>query len=337
MYETGKSRLITAEMKKYKINILGICESRWTGSGQVKLSTGEKVLYSGHEEDGAPHTQGVAFMLSGPAQRALIGWEAHCPRIIIASFRTTKKRVNINVIQCDAPTNDADEEEKVNFYQQLQTVVQSRSRRNIMLLLMGDLNAKISYDNRGYEEVMGTQGLGEMNENGDKFADFCATNRLVIGGSIFQHRRIHKATWRSPDATTKNQIDHVCINKRFRGTLQDVRVKRGADVGSDHQLLVAQVKLKLRRVFSGNSSKRQRYNTALLRNATKLGEFQLALSNRFEALQYLHKDDDTLDKQWEGVNETVARKYWGPTSLIKGSGFLRKRCRKGRKGEERRL
>ena len=39
MYEIGKSRLIAAEMKKYKINILGICESRWTGSGQVKLST----------------------------------------------------------------------------------------------------------------------------------------------------------------------------------------------------------------------------------------------------------------------------------------------------------
>ena len=84
-----------------------------------------------------------------------------------------------------------------------------------------------------------------------------------------------------------------------------MRVKRGADVGSDHQLLVAQVKLKLRRDFSGNSSKRQRYHTALLRNATKLGEFQLALSNRFEALQDLHKDDDTLDKQWEGVKETV--------------------------------
>ena len=147
MYETGKSRLIAAEMKKYKINILGICESRWTGSGQV-------VLYSGYEEDGAPHTQEVAFMLSGPAQRALIGWEAHGPRIIIASFRTTKKIVNIDVIQCYAPTNDADEEEKVNFYQQLQTLVQRRSRRNIMLL-MGDLP----------------------------------------NGSIFQHRRIHKATW----------------------------------------------------------------------------------------------------------------------------------------------
>ena len=107
----------------------------------------------------------------------------------------------------------------------------------------------------------------------------------------------------------------VCINKRFRGTLQDVRVKRGADVGSDHHLLVAQVKLKLRRDFSGNSSKRQRYNTAILRNATKLGEFQLALSNRFEALQNLHKDDDTLDKQWDGVKETVrdtCKKILGP-------------------------
>ena len=40
------------------------------------------------------------------------------------------------------------------------------------MLLMGDLNAKIGCDNRGYEDVMGTQGLGEINENGDKFVLF---------------------------------------------------------------------------------------------------------------------------------------------------------------------
>ena len=29
------------------------------------------------------------------------------------------------------------------------------------------------------------------------------------------------------------------------------------------------------------------------------------MSNKFEALQDLHKDDDTLDKQWEGVKKAV--------------------------------
>ena len=78
---------------------------------------------------------------------------------------------------------------------------------------MGDFNAKIGSDNKGYEEIMGKHGIGEMNENGERFADLCATNSLVIGGSVFPHKRIHKATWISPDLSTENQIDHVCITK----------------------------------------------------------------------------------------------------------------------------
>lgn len=52
-------------------------------------------------------------------------------------------------------------------------------------------------ENTSYNEVMGTQGLGSMNENCERFSDLCPLNQLVIGGSIFPHKRFHKATWRS--------------------------------------------------------------------------------------------------------------------------------------------
>ena len=64
-----------------------------------------------------------------------------------------------------------------------------------MTILMCDLGA----DNRGYEEVMERHGLAKLNENGEMFADLRASNRLVMGGSVFPHRRIRKATWISPD------------------------------------------------------------------------------------------------------------------------------------------
>ena len=73
MFEAGKAAQVAAEMRNYKISILGISEARWTDSGQKRLASGELLLYSGHEEENGPHTQGVAFMLSKAAQGALIG------------------------------------------------------------------------------------------------------------------------------------------------------------------------------------------------------------------------------------------------------------------------
>ena len=108
----------------------------------------------------------------------------------------------LNVIQCCAPTNDADEDKKDTFYQQLQGVIDSKGNKDITIV-MGDFNAKIGADNTGYEDKMGAQGIGQMNKNGERFVDMCALNQLVIGGSIFPHKRIHKATWRSPDHVTE--------------------------------------------------------------------------------------------------------------------------------------
>nr|KAG5690011.1 hypothetical protein BaRGS_007313 [Batillaria attramentaria] len=212
-------------MKNYKIGVLGLSETRWLQTGQLRFSSGEQLLYSGHTEDGAPHTEGVALMLAPEAQRALIGWEPVNSRIITAKFITKKKDIKLNIIQCYAPTNDAEEEKKDDFYQQLQTVI-DRGGAKDMTILMGDFNAKIGSDNTGYENTMGTHGLGQMNENGERFADFCALNQLVIGGSIFPHKHIHKATWRSPDHVTENQIDHICISRKFRRSWRDVRVMR---------------------------------------------------------------------------------------------------------------
>ena len=114
-----------------------------------------------------------------------------------------------------------------------------------MLILMGDMNAKVGADNTDRDREMGRHGLGEMNENGEMLADFCSNNSLVIGGTIFSHRKCHKTTWVSPDRLTENQIDHVMVRQRYRSSLQDVKVRRGADIGSDHHLIVTKIKMRL--------------------------------------------------------------------------------------------
>ena len=97
---------------------------------------------------------------------------------------------------------------------------------------------------------MGKQGCGVMNDNGERLIDFCELNDLVVGGTLFPHKVIRKLTWFSPNHRDKNQIDHLWINGKWRRSLQDVRVRRGADVGNDHHLVVANIKLKLRRTIT---------------------------------------------------------------------------------------
>lgn len=304
LLETGKLIQAAKEMKRNKLDLLGISESRWTQSGQQGLQTGELLLYSGHEEEKAPHTEGVGLLLSTTARKALIGWEAHGPRIITATLRTTKRKIKLNVIQCYAPTNDSDDGKKDDFYSRLQSILEQQKEKDINIL-MGDFNAKIGGDNTGFEKVMGKHGLGEMNENGERFVDTCALNNLVIGGSVFPHKRIHKATWASPDRVTENQIDHFCITRKFRRTLQDLRVRRGADIASDHHLLSATLKLKLKKHWMETTSKKQQFNIHLLENTKIREEFTLKLKNRYQALQDLSSDEEDQQDQWERIRETL--------------------------------
>ena len=166
------------------------------------------------------------IMISKKAQRTLIGWEPVSPKIITSRFRTTLKRISLNIIQCYAPTNDADEETKEEYYHLLEETIRKRNKKNITMV-MGEMKANVGNDNTGFEDIMGKKGMGKMNENGELFANFCALYDLVIGGTIFLHKTCRLATWVSPDLKTENQIDHICIFRKFRRSLQDVRAKRG--------------------------------------------------------------------------------------------------------------
>ena len=144
---------------------------------------------------------------------------------------------------------------------------------------MGDMNAKVRTDNTGEEEVMRIHGIGQLNDNQERFKGLCGFNQLVIGGTIFPHKTVHKASWVSPDGRRENQIDHFNISKKFRRSLQDVRVMRGEDIGSDHHLLVGEVNIKLKRY--GNSlckeGKRMRFQVNLLQDPQKRQDFHLEL------------------------------------------------------------
>ena len=183
-------------------------------------------------------------------EKTLLEWKPINDRLLKA--RVNSKFAKLTVIACYAPTEDAEEEIKDEFYDQLEEEIWTTPRHDV-LMVVGDLNARVGEENTGRERVMGTEGFVCINNNGERLSDLCVENNLVIGGTLFKHRNIHKTTWRSPDNNTVSQIDDVIVNQKWRRSLQDVR--RGADVGSDHVLVVATLSLKLRK-----TQRRQRDN-----------------------------------------------------------------------------
>ena len=67
--------------------------------------------------------------------------------------------------------------------------------------------------------------------DGSRLCDFSMANGLVIrGGTLFQHKDIHKATWVSANGRVKNQIDHLLISRQLRSAVLDARVQKRTDI-----------------------------------------------------------------------------------------------------------
>ncbi|CAM1331263.1 Uncharacterised protein r2_g4028 [Pycnogonum litorale] len=164
MNEAGKTFQVAREMKRFGIEMLGLNETRWTGSDQIRQATREKLPYSDTRRKMCRTARGIGMMLGKVAQKTLLKCEPRGPRLMKASFSTIgHKRIKLNVMVCYAPTNEAEEDDKDTFYEKLEELIASRQDKGITLIL-GDMNAKVGGNNEGYEEIMGRHGLWRTNE-----------------------------------------------------------------------------------------------------------------------------------------------------------------------------
>ena len=169
----------------------------------MRLARRQTIIFSGAEQE---HEKGVAIMISQQVMKSLMEWTPVNKRIIIARFYSRFKKVTI--VQVYAPHNERQDEEKDQFYQELQEVIDGCNKNDI-IIVTGDLNARVGNDNSGYERTMGTHGYGIQNDNGERLCEFSQQNGLVIAGTLFPHKDIHKITWISPDAWKHKMSDHL--------------------------------------------------------------------------------------------------------------------------------
>jgi hypothetical protein len=90
---------------------------------------------------------------------------------------------------------------------------------------------------------------------------------MVVASTLFNHKDIHKTTWRSPDGQTHNQIDHLLIDARHVSNVMDVRTFRGANRDSDHYLPMSKIRSRISNAREMYGSYARKFNSEKLKSS----------------------------------------------------------------------
>jgi hypothetical protein len=226
LLKPGKMQELAEQIKRIKLDVVAIQEIRWSGTGLIQIKD-----FSFHYS-GANNNIGQArtgFLIQKKMQKYIILFMAYNERL--CKLRLKGKFNNISLISVYAPTEDKMEEIKEQFYEDLQKVVDSTPKSDIVIIL-GDLNTRLGKDN-AYRGITGQCTLHKNTSgNGKLLCEFAVLNNMTIMSMQFQHKLIPKGTCISSDEKTVNQRDHIMISSSKKELTEDVRSMRGPNIDS---------------------------------------------------------------------------------------------------------
>ena len=143
--------------------------------------------------------------------------------------------------------------------------------------------------------LTGEFGLGVQNEAEQRLTEFCQENALVIADALFQQHKRRLYTWTSPDGQYQNQIDYILCSRRWRSSIESAKARSGADCGSDHELLIAKFRPKLKEAVK--TTRPFSYDLNQIHY-----DYTVKMTNRFKGLNLIDRVSDEL---WTEVLDIV--------------------------------
>ena len=133
-----------------------------------------------------------------------------------------------------------------------------------------------------------------MNDSGEKLLQFCVTNDLKIMNTFFEQKKPQrKWTWTSPDGKTHNLIDYIIINKRWSSNVTNCR-SFDAHIGSDHKLVKANLKMRLRRGI--RPTENMKYDTKKLTDQNIRQKYEDEIEKNIQI-----SDQDNMEVMWTNI------------------------------------
>lgn len=175
---------------------------------------------------------------------------------------------------------------------------------NNVKLLLGDFNAQVGYEEQD-NIVVGKNGLHkESNNTGTRLIGLASSLNMVIGSTTFPQKRIHLETWRSPGDRTSNQIDHVLIDARHKTNMMDVRSYRGANMDTDHYLVVTRVRAKINMCkYNLKKDEIERCNIEKIKQPKTKREYDQQI--KLLCSQIGNKMERNIEEEWTSLEEIL--------------------------------
>ena len=116
--------------------------------------------------------------------------------------------------------------------------------------MLGNWNAKVAED--AFKNWTGTCGCycnPETNERRLRLLEFTCYNDLVLANTLGKHLVSRRWTLQSPNGGYHNQIDYIMVRRCFMTSVNTTKTRsfQGADIGSDHDLVMLSFRLHLKR------------------------------------------------------------------------------------------
>ncbi|CAF3287483.1 unnamed protein product [Rotaria socialis] len=161
------------------------------------------------------------------------------------------------------------------------------------ILIIGDWNAKVG--DTEVSEIVDKYGLGKCNETGEKLIEFYQVNLLIITNICFQQPKRRLYTWTSPSGQHRNQIDYILCNRRWKSSITSVKTRPDADCGTGHELILAKLKIKLKRPKKVSKAvKRDLQNTP--------HSYNVEVKSRFAGRELSNKEPEKL---WQEIDKII--------------------------------
>ena len=121
-----------------------------------------------------------------------------------------------------APQTGRNQDEKVNFYNDLSSELDLRFEDE-MASGLGDFNGHVGKNIDGFEGVHGGNGIGTRNGDGRRLREFCDEKELCVPNTWYKKKGKRKVTFSSEEKET--EVDFIAIEKNSPKYLKNIKIK----------------------------------------------------------------------------------------------------------------